>query len=984
MMTGFQELVKKVYRNDDITKSPADDRTYRCLELINGMTVFLVSDPNTDRSAAALDVHIGNMSDPGELPGLAHFCEHMLFLGTEKFPNENEYGKFLNEHGGGSNASTSTEHTTYHFNVGPEHLAGALDRFAQFFLCPLFTESATEREVNAVNSENDKNVKNDARRLYQLGRMLSHPQHPYGRFGTGNKDTLDVIPKQNGTDVRAELLKFHARFYSSNIMQLCVVGQESLDELSEMTVRLFSGVENKNIQIPEWPEHPYQVEQLQRKICVVPVKDVRSLTVTWPIPDVSQYYHSKPASYLSHLLGHEGPGSLLSQLKLEGWSNSLTAGRKSGARGFAFFYVKVDLTEDGLEHTEDIVTLVYQYIHLLQKEGVHQWVHDECKKLKTIKFQFKDKETPNSYATSLARDNHIYKIEEALSGPYLLSEFRPDLILDLLNKLTPQNMSVTVVAKKYKGVTDLSERWYGTQYKVEPYSKTQLKHWDDSGLHDNLHLPDINEFIPENLDLVPREEVTQFPVMIKNDDLTRLWFKQDDKFLLPKSYISLQFYSPSAYTDPGCVCMLSLFVSLMNDALTEYTYSADLAGLSYSFSSSRDGFDISINGYSDKQNILLEKIVEKMTNFTVDPVRFNIKKEKLERSYRNFMADQPSQHATYALSQLMASVFWTKEESLLYLQDVTTGKLEAYIHQLLSRLYIEGLVYGNVTKQGALETVGVVEKLLREKGGTQPLLPSQHVHFREMKLPSESCHLYQMTNSVHKSCCVCVYYQIGMQDTRSNVLLELLKQVIGEPAFDTLRTKEQLGYIVWTRVRRCYGAQGLRLLVQSDKSTPFVDSRIEVFLHAMDTYIQDMSEEDFRNHVTALSSRRLEKPKRMRSQNSDYLSEIEDQVYNFDRDNIEVAHLRTLTKSDLYAFFKEHIAYTAPHRRKVSVHVISTAERDSTDCVHNMEVESSTPDLQPIIVENVSNFKKTLAVYPRFKPALDVTIPTNHNLSITS
>lgn len=59
MMTGFQDLVKKVYGNDDITKSPADDRTYRCLELINGMTVFLVSDPNTDRSAAALDVHIG-------------------------------------------------------------------------------------------------------------------------------------------------------------------------------------------------------------------------------------------------------------------------------------------------------------------------------------------------------------------------------------------------------------------------------------------------------------------------------------------------------------------------------------------------------------------------------------------------------------------------------------------------------------------------------------------------------------------------------------------------------------------------------------------------------------------------------------------------------------------------------------------------------------------------------------------------------------
>ena len=73
--------------------------------------VLLVSDETTDKSAAALDVHIGHMSDPTNLPGLAHFCEHMLFLGTEKFPDENEYSKFLSQHGGSFNAFTSSDHT---------------------------------------------------------------------------------------------------------------------------------------------------------------------------------------------------------------------------------------------------------------------------------------------------------------------------------------------------------------------------------------------------------------------------------------------------------------------------------------------------------------------------------------------------------------------------------------------------------------------------------------------------------------------------------------------------------------------------------------------------------------------------------------------------------------------------------------------------------------------------------------------------------
>lgn len=68
------------------------------------------------------------MSDPSRLPGLAHFCEHMLFLGTEKYPSENEYSKFLSEHGGGSNACTYSDHTNYYFDVVPEHFGGALDR----------------------------------------------------------------------------------------------------------------------------------------------------------------------------------------------------------------------------------------------------------------------------------------------------------------------------------------------------------------------------------------------------------------------------------------------------------------------------------------------------------------------------------------------------------------------------------------------------------------------------------------------------------------------------------------------------------------------------------------------------------------------------------------------------------------------------------------------------------------------------------------
>ena len=92
-----------------VEKPFVDVRDYEHITLANGLRCLLVSDPGSEKSSAAMDVRVGHFSDPDELPGLAHFCEHMLFLGTEKYPNENEYSSYLNNHGGSSNAYTACE-----------------------------------------------------------------------------------------------------------------------------------------------------------------------------------------------------------------------------------------------------------------------------------------------------------------------------------------------------------------------------------------------------------------------------------------------------------------------------------------------------------------------------------------------------------------------------------------------------------------------------------------------------------------------------------------------------------------------------------------------------------------------------------------------------------------------------------------------------------------------------------------------------------
>ena len=173
-----------------VRKGDTDPRAYQFSVLENGLQILLISDPNTDKAAAAMDVRVGHFSDPDNIPGLSHLLEHMLFLGTEKFPEEDAFDKFLSRHGGMSNAYTSKEDTNYHFEVLPNALEKSLEMFASFFIAPLLTPERIDRERKAVDSENEKNLQNDDWRFTQLLRSTSNNNHPYHKYGTGNKYTL--------------------------------------------------------------------------------------------------------------------------------------------------------------------------------------------------------------------------------------------------------------------------------------------------------------------------------------------------------------------------------------------------------------------------------------------------------------------------------------------------------------------------------------------------------------------------------------------------------------------------------------------------------------------------------------------------------------------------------------------------------------------------------------------------------------------------
>ncbi|OWR43903.1 putative metalloprotease, partial [Danaus plexippus plexippus] len=450
--------------------------------------------------------------------------------------------------------------------------------------------------------------------------------------------------------------------------------------------------------------------------------------------------------------------------------------------------------------------------------------------------------------------------------------------------------------------------------------------------------------------------------------LMRLWYKRDGEFQLPKSFVTLDLVSPLAYSDPVCCNLTSIWVLLLRDSLQQFAYSAELAGLRWSVGNAKYGLSIAIDGYDEKQHVLLEKIMEHLVNFHVDPARFKVMKESHIRAIRNFEAEQPYQHAVYQQAMCLSDLVWTRCQLLEAAHSLTPEQLTEFTMLLMRRVHVEGLMFGNLTRERALEVADSIEDKL-PKDAT-PLLAQQLLLYREIEIEKGSWFLREIENSVHKSSCASVYYACGVRRVRQNVVLELLAQALSEPCFHVLRTQEQLGYIVFSGIRRSNGVQGLRVIVQSDRHPAYLEDRIENFIRRSQEYLENMTDEEFLKHRSSLAAQKLEKPKRLATRASQMWSEITAQVYNFDRMHVEVEELNTVTKDELLEFYMKHISPKSLERQKLSVYVVSTAEGGAGNKEASEENDNET--LQPTKITDLVDFKSRRRLYPNPLPFINI------------
>lgn len=862
-------------------KATTDKSEYRKFTLDNGMKVVLLSDPDLNLSSASVAVKVGSMADPEDRQGLAHFLEHMLFLGTEKYPEEGEYKKYLNSNGGYSNAYTSMELTNYQFEVAHHAFEGAVDRMAQFFIAPLFTEEFTEREMKAVDSEFERNLQRDVWRNQQIRRYLADPDHPYNSFSTGNLNTLTGIE-------RHEFIDFFDQYYSANQMGLALTSSASLDEMEGWVREYFGPVENKNVDRITYPVRFLKPIEAARVAFIEPVQDMQDLWMTFNIPSIRHRYAGKAGELLSYVLGYEGEGSLLFVLKAEGLATTVYASPSYTTDDFGILYTGASLTPKGIENYEQVLELFYGYFELLRNSPYPAHLFSEQGYMARLDELYTDKGEGASRAVELANAALNFPLEDAERTAYIWDQPDEEGYFELLENLQPGNKLALIIGK---GVpTDTQEPYFGASYSYAERGGELYDRLINAEPDPRLSVPAANPFIPDDASLLSGR-----PTQLINEPGLHLYYAQDQEFERPRAAYVFRVRQPESFTALESAVLKSLYISAVNEMMNEVTYDATLAGLNFSLSQNLEGIRLSVDGYGQSASKLLDYIVTQLPKLDLPEERFQALMDLQLRSLSSFDRQEAYQQALEFLRKDGNNTYYTPQEVLSVASTVTYEDVRRFGETLFETGSIEAVIYGNVTAEQAIATARSVQ----DKLGTQ-MVDGTELFDLEGRAPAPGEDRVIRTKLIVNNSTYWQEYIIGETQPDLQAAALVLRNFISAPYSTELRTQQQLGYIVQGYTTRRENLLHGGFIIQSADYTPDeLRERSEAFLATLPELWSAVGDDEFRTLVEAAEAEVAEKDKSIAERASTYFNRAFEHDEDWNRQKNLLAALDELTAADM-------------------------------------------------------------------------------------
>ena len=332
----------------------------RTLRLDNGVQVALLHDAAASRAAVAAGVAVGSFHEPPRWPGLAHFLEHGLFLGSAAHPGVAAFADYVHGCGGRYNARTLGLQTLYYLEVPARELAPALGRLVDLLGRPLLMEDRLAAEREVLEAEYRARCADGDCQLHGALAGLLQPEHPLARFHAGNRASLDGNDAQLFADLRA----WHARHYRGGNLRLLLSGPQSLDELEQLARELGGALPaGEPPAAASWPAL-WPAGQGARELTLEQPQALQRMSLWLPLAVAAQD-EDELLALLGEAASQPAAGGLLAELRSRGWAQQVAIDWLPGGGGEGLLGLRLERPATGAAPPPVVAALCVDWLRRL-------------------------------------------------------------------------------------------------------------------------------------------------------------------------------------------------------------------------------------------------------------------------------------------------------------------------------------------------------------------------------------------------------------------------------------------------------------------------------------------------------------------------------------------------------------------------------------------------------------------------------------------
>lgn len=922
----------------DIDLPINDKRDVIGINLKNGIKIVLISDPETKTSSCSIGVKAGYLQDKFE--GTAHFLEHLLFMGSSKFPEQNTYHSYVQMCGGIDNAFTGDNITCYFLELESEFLEKGVEMLSWFFREPLLDMKHINSELEIINSEHEKNLLSDTWIMDDIFKIFIK-KSKYSNFGTGNLTSLKDITKE-------DIMNFYNTYYTTDNIFVCIVDTNPLKIIKKKYLKYFDDIPEKKYSGSSDRFLKDKLNLIDDNIIVFKSMSQYNFLNLYVILSYEQnnQLDYQLINLISHLLGSEYIKSFCYYLKENNIANFVKTSVDYHYDYEAIISINITLIEKSISNIDKICIYFNSLLNKLSKIDVKDFIkiYENYRKINLLQSLYHNKMDSSDVSNDI--------IENLINGEKSLCVIRknyiPEYNSNIFNRyvalLDEIQIKITTNLNINKRKEDkfLESKHYKTKYYLSNYICDSLDPKIDFEINNITEFSDITIKSDIISSTINKKEL---PKLIFKNDTREVYLVEHNKYEKPMINITV-IRKNSAFIDRNNNIIISIYNSLCLRILNYYLDTISNYKMYFSMNISDEYLILNFNGLDYVMNRFINDIVYKISFYSIE-INPNTTKyfEEIKRDIKenliNLKYNSPYTLCLKYFSMILSKDFMP-EEAINYINNLT---FDSFIQQLNKLLLFEKeyfIIVGNLKNcpdafycedsviKNAMEYVDIIIlNTLRYKNNlTELLYKTDHPILKSKDTLKNN--IYQEFNYILSKSqinpkeinnCLIDCYLIKKYDLqisndiinnqqlkiifKDRLIYGLISDLINEPFFDKIRTIDKLGYIVKSTFKyHTYLNNAVLFLCYIVQSNYHLDDIYKSINEFNKIFYQDFinNNDKFKNMFVTLKKSKLldldKNPTNLDEESMIYLSAIINKygIFNYDKLNIEI--LETITFSE--------------------------------------------------------------------------------------